>query len=137
LLSHPDPASTGQGESVDYVQALEFVAGSHISCRLLHRTPSWKSRRGTESLFIFHHLWHADDPQRHGDPLAGYLVWGSLGDAFKPSRNSETFAPSHVIDGITISVNNRNGYWLLPDDTKGWIELTSGSATGGPRQQGF
>jgi hypothetical protein len=33
------------------------------------------------------------------------------------------FKPELVIDGINTSANNFIGYWLLPDKTKGWVDL--------------
>ena len=52
---------------------------------------------------------------------------------------SDTFDTSKVIDGITTSANYGKGYWLLPDNTNGWIELTSESTAAGtkPENLGF
>ncbi len=33
------------------------------------------------------------------------------------------FRPETVIDGVTSSANNKQGYWLLSDRETGWIEL--------------
>jgi len=46
----------------------------------------------------------------------------------KPARSSDTFVGGHftadrVTDGITTSENYRNGYWLLPDNTAGWVDV--------------
>jgi hypothetical protein len=38
-------------------------------------------------------------------------------------KQAERFPPRKVIDGITSSKDNFVGYWLLPDNKAGWIEL--------------
>jgi len=36
---------------------------------------------------------------------------------------SKSCAPSALTDGITTSLEAKKGYWLLPDQQKGWIEI--------------
>ena len=71
--------------------------------------------------------WHG-----HGGGLSEIQLMSkgvNLLATWKPSA-SETYDPMYfdadrVIDGITTSKNFGKGYWLLPDNTTGWIELTA------------
>jgi len=46
----------------------------------------------------------------------GQPAWasGTIGDRFAAER---------AVDGITTSANGESGYWLLPDNSAGWIEV--------------
>lgn len=43
---------------------------------------------------------------------------------YKAPPNQNDFRPERVVDGITTSEKYPVGYWLLPNKSSGWIQLT-------------